>query len=122
MIFQVILDEFWVDSGFKVLHVDNIDYRSRCKSLKSCLRHLVDWSDANPSHVPLLVRVEMKLETLIEFVERQDSSAADTIKLLVDNAAEVRMHYMHYMHYMRECCRMQRSSSYAPLGIYAEYT
>jgi hypothetical protein len=48
------------DAGFKVLHVQDIDFRSTCLTFVACLTQLRDWSDANPAHVPVLVLVEAK--------------------------------------------------------------
>ena len=46
--------------GFKVLHVADIDFRSTCNLLTSCLGELRDWSDANPGHGPVFVMLEAK--------------------------------------------------------------
>ncbi len=46
--------------GFKVLHVQDIDFRSHCLTLKDCLQAIRDWSDANPDHFPLLVTINAK--------------------------------------------------------------
>ncbi len=46
--------------GFKVLHVQDLDYRTRCATFMTCLTEIRDWSRANPTHVPVLVLVEVK--------------------------------------------------------------
>jgi hypothetical protein len=46
--------------GFKVLHVQDIDYRTTCATLVACLVAIRDWSRANPSHVPILILIEAK--------------------------------------------------------------
>jgi hypothetical protein len=46
--------------GFKVLHVQDIDYRSNCQPFTACLRELRDWSRAHPGHLPLFILVENK--------------------------------------------------------------
>jgi hypothetical protein len=46
--------------GFKVLHVQDIDYRTTCVTLVACLTELRDWSRAHPAHVPIMVLVEVK--------------------------------------------------------------
>jgi len=46
--------------GFKVLHVQDIDYRSVCLTLVACLRELKSWSAAHPDHVPILVTMNAK--------------------------------------------------------------
>lgn len=46
--------------GFKVLHTADIDFRSTCNLLASCLGELRDWSDANPDHAPIFIMLEAK--------------------------------------------------------------
>jgi hypothetical protein len=46
--------------GFKVLHVQDFDYRTTCATLVACLTEIRDWSRANPWHVPLMVLIEAK--------------------------------------------------------------
>jgi hypothetical protein len=49
--------------GFKVLHVQDIDYRTTCLTLAACLTEIRDWSRANPHHVPILILIEAKDST-----------------------------------------------------------
>lgn len=49
-----------LEPGFKVLHSQDVDYRSTCLSLKSCLQEVRDWSLANPAHFPIMILLEMK--------------------------------------------------------------
>ena len=53
-------DERMAQPGFKVLHVQDVDYQSRCPTLVSCLEEAKRWSQANPSHLPVLILVEVK--------------------------------------------------------------
>ena len=46
--------------GFKVLHVQDVDFRSRCLTLVACLGTVKEWSKGHPGHVPLLVLIEVK--------------------------------------------------------------
>ncbi|MFT5210563.1 MAG: hypothetical protein ACI9CE_002289 [Flavobacterium sp.] len=46
--------------GFKVLHVQDIDYRSHCLTLKICLEQIKKWSSGNPQHLPLVITVNPK--------------------------------------------------------------
>jgi hypothetical protein len=46
--------------GFKVLHVQDIDFRSTCPTFVACLTLVRDWSQAHPGHVPILILVEAK--------------------------------------------------------------
>mgnify|MGYP001317294336 FL=1 len=46
--------------GLKVLHVQDIDFRSTCPTLVACLTQVRDWSQAHPDHVPILILIEAK--------------------------------------------------------------
>src|ERR1700722_11826927 len=46
--------------GFKVLHVQDIDYRSNCQPFTACLTEIRAWSKAHPGHLPLFILVENK--------------------------------------------------------------
>src|SRR6476660_1778701 len=46
--------------GFKVLHVQDIDYRSVCATLIVCLQELKAWSTTHPDHSPILVTMNAK--------------------------------------------------------------
>ncbi len=46
--------------GFKVLHVQDIDYRSNCEPFTNCLAIILGWSKAHPGHLPLFILVENK--------------------------------------------------------------
>ena len=48
--------------GIKVLHVQDVDYASTCLTLKACLTQVKGWSDANPTHAPLAILLELKDE------------------------------------------------------------
>lgn len=50
--------------GFKVLHVQDLDFRSNCWTFVDCLTSVKLWSDANPTHVPLMILVEAKDDIL----------------------------------------------------------
>jgi hypothetical protein len=60
------------DPGTKVLHIQDVDYRSNCLSLEACLSAVVDFSLAHPNHVPIAILIELKDTPLvigeIEFV------------------------------------------------------
>ena len=51
-----------LDPGFKVLHVQDIDYETTCPTLVSCLEQVRDFSVANPDHVPIAVLIETKTD------------------------------------------------------------
>jgi hypothetical protein len=46
--------------GFKVMHVQDVDYRSTCQPFTACLQQVRDWSKAHPDHVPIFILVETK--------------------------------------------------------------
>src|SRR5687768_228935 len=46
--------------GFKVLHTQDLDYRSTCMTLLSCLSEIETWSRAHPGHLPIMVMIEAK--------------------------------------------------------------
>ena len=46
--------------GFKVLHMQDLDYVSTCQPFRTCLEQLRRWSDSHPRHLPLFVLVETK--------------------------------------------------------------
>ena len=50
--------------GFKVLHVQDLDFESRCWTFVECLTIIKTWSDAHPDHVPMMVLVEAKDDPL----------------------------------------------------------
>jgi hypothetical protein len=41
--------------GFKVLHIQDVDFHSNCLTFKACLTIIRDWSRAHPRHVPILI-------------------------------------------------------------------
>jgi hypothetical protein len=46
--------------GFKVLHVQEIDFLSRCLTFVNCLQQVKSWSDAHRGHLPFAILVELK--------------------------------------------------------------
>jgi hypothetical protein len=46
--------------GFKVLHVQELDYRSTCQQLIACLKIVHAWSQAHRDHVPIFILLETK--------------------------------------------------------------
>lgn len=50
--------------GFKVLHVQDVDYRSTCEPFVACLEQVRAWSHAHPSHIPIFILVETKTEVM----------------------------------------------------------
>jgi len=50
--------------GFKVLHVQDIDFESNCWTFVECLQTVKSWSDAHPGHVPIMILIEAKDDRL----------------------------------------------------------
>src|SRR5579859_2358476 len=46
--------------GFKVFHVQDLDFRSSCLTFAGCLRQLKAWSDAHPDHYPIYITMNAK--------------------------------------------------------------
>ena len=54
----------WVEAmkkpGFKVLHANDVDFRSHCWTLVACLQDVRTWSKAHPGHLPIYIQLENK--------------------------------------------------------------
>jgi hypothetical protein len=75
------------DPGFKVLHIQEIDYLSTCPTLVGCLQELATWSDAHPGHLPITINLELKQDTLpspFDVTPIQEFDAAQLDALDVD--------------------------------------
>jgi Phosphoinositide phospholipase C, Ca2+-dependent len=55
-------DGLMTKPGFKVLHMQDIDYRSTCQPFTACLQQVRPWSKAHPTHIPIFILVETKEE------------------------------------------------------------
>src|ERR1700761_3655481 len=54
--------------GYKVMHVQDIDYVSNCQPFVGCLQEIRAWSKAHPNHIPLFILVETKTQDPIKAV------------------------------------------------------
>lgn len=52
------------EPGFKVLHTQDFDFETNCLTLQLCLGEIARWSDANPDHVPVMILIEIKEESV----------------------------------------------------------
>jgi len=50
--------------GFKVMHVQELDFRSTCQQLIACLRIVRAWSQSHKDHVPIFILLETKQSEL----------------------------------------------------------
>lgn len=48
--------------GFKVMHMQDVDYRSTCQPFVACLAEVRAWSKAHPRHIPIFLLIETKQE------------------------------------------------------------
>ena len=75
-----------MEPGFKMLHVQDIDYRSVCLTLVSCLEEIREWSIANPSHLPIMILVELKDS---QVTSRGEFALTQPVEITVENILEV---------------------------------
>jgi hypothetical protein len=94
-------DPVMSEPGFKVQHIQDIDFETTCPTFAGCLTEIEQWSSANPDHLPVMVMVETKSDSLadgaaglgvelpdlgVEFVDPPDMTA----ELFDELEAEVR--------------------------------
>ncbi|RMY99678.1 hypothetical protein D0864_03981 [Hortaea werneckii] len=48
--------------GLKVFHVTDADVNAVCHTFVECLQQLKHWSDNNPTHLPILIDLELKCD------------------------------------------------------------
>jgi len=53
-------DPAWHRPGIKVFHSVDVDYKTTCVQLTTCLRQLRGWSKDHPNHVPIPIMLELK--------------------------------------------------------------
>jgi hypothetical protein len=46
--------------GYKVLHIQDVDFRSNCPTFIQCLTEIRDWSRAHLDHTPILITMNAK--------------------------------------------------------------
>ena len=57
-------DSVMKEPGFKVLHIQDIDFRSNCPTFKQCLAELKRWSVSHPDHYPVFITMNAKDDTI----------------------------------------------------------
>lgn len=50
--------------GFKVLHIQDLDFRTNGYTLQDCLRQLKTWSLSHPKHEPVFITMNAKAEAI----------------------------------------------------------
>ena len=66
----------------KVLHVQDVDYRTTAPTFVAALTQVRDWSHAHPRHVPILILVELKDQGIPALPTRPapfDAAALDSV-------------------------------------------
>ncbi|MGB5757636.1 MAG: phosphatidylinositol-specific phospholipase C1-like protein [Acidimicrobiales bacterium] len=53
-----------LEPGFKVLHINDIDFNSSCLTLVDCLQDVRRWSRSHPGHLPIVILVELKSDPI----------------------------------------------------------
>jgi hypothetical protein len=46
--------------GFKVLHVQDVDFETQCVTFVECLQQVKRWSDTHRGHLPIGIQIELK--------------------------------------------------------------
>jgi len=54
------IDPALAGPGLKVLHVQEVDYRSTCPTFVDCLADIRSWSRDHPGHLPITIQIEAK--------------------------------------------------------------
>jgi hypothetical protein len=57
-------DHVMDEPGFKVLHIQDIDFRSHSLTFRQCLEQLKRWSESHPNHYPVFVTMNAKDDTI----------------------------------------------------------
>jgi hypothetical protein len=50
--------------GFKVLHVQDVDFRTHAPTFVDALKQIRSWSKANRQHLPIMIMIELKDESI----------------------------------------------------------
>ena len=53
-----------LEPGFKVLHINDVDFNSSCLTLVDCLQQVRRWSRSHPGHLPVVILVELKTDPI----------------------------------------------------------
>ena len=89
------LDVFYQPQSrtFRVGHVQVIDMKSHCLTLRACLAEVVHWSDANPQHAPIWISFNAK-DQQIDWLPAPtlfDAQAFSTMDAVLEEVMGVRL-------------------------------
>jgi hypothetical protein len=76
--------------GYKVMHLQDIDYVSNCQPFTACLAAVRAWSRAHPRHAPIFILVETKTQPPIPGVPGMATPEPFTPQALDALDAEIR--------------------------------
>lgn len=88
--------------GFKVLHTQDIDFRSNCFTLDDALAELAEWSQQHPQHLPILVTMNLSDRSIqlpgsvtpvpfnADALEQLDAQIAETLQQRLITPDEIR--------------------------------
>jgi len=68
--------------GFKVIHVQGLDYISNCQPFTACLAAIRNWSKSHPKHLPVFVLLEMKTDHWKDFMVQPEPITSTTFDQL----------------------------------------
>jgi len=68
-----------LNPGMKVLHIVDVDYLTHHLTFVSSLTTIKNWSDANPNHLPLIVIVEAKEQSVFTTAESFTAAGFDEL-------------------------------------------
>lgn len=54
--------------GIKIMHIPDVDFNTHYYSFKDALRDIKDFSNKNPNHLPIAILLEMKTETINDYI------------------------------------------------------
>jgi hypothetical protein len=83
-------DHIMMKPGFKVLHVQDLDYVSNCQPFTGCLAQIRAWSRAHSTHTPIFILVESKTQAPIPSVPGMADYEPFTAQALDALDAEIR--------------------------------
>lgn len=73
------------EPGFKVMHVQDIDFETRCLTFKECLRQIKYWSENHANHLPLAIMIELKDQKIPDPFEVGFAKPIPTTNAILDD-------------------------------------
>jgi hypothetical protein len=75
--------------GFKVLHANDVDFRSHCSTFVQCLQIVRTWSKAHRGHLPIYIQLENKEGHTAEGFARAEAITKQTMDALDEEIRSV---------------------------------